>query len=187
MILVYGGAFNPPTKAHKIIFETLLGMYQPSLFIFLPVGKSYPKGGLIEFYHRKAMLELMSLNHPKVIISDFEQTPGFKGTVSALDYFKNIYQEPVKFILGLDNLLDLPNWIEYPRLIKENQFIAVDRHGSAFDAIKSHYEAYQDHFEVVNLDLKVSSSQFRLNPLKHRDMIETSVLNYIVKHHLYGV
>ncbi len=187
MILVYGGAFNPPTKAHKIIYETLLGMYQPSLFIFLPVGKSYPKGGLIEFTHRKAMLELMTLKHPNVIISDFEQTPLFKGTISALDYFKQTYQAPVKFILGLDNLLDLPNWIDYPRLIAENQFIAIDRNGSAKDTVLTKYEAYKDHFDVVNLDLKVSSSLYRSNPKKYQQMIEPMILNYIIKHHLYGV
>lgn len=187
MILVYGGAFNPPTKAHKIIYETLKEMYQPSLFIFLPVGYAYKKPGLIEFHHRKAMLEVMTNHDKNVLVSDFEQTPAFKGSVSALDHYKKQYLEPVKFILGLDNLLDLPNWIEYERLLRENQFIAIDRNGGALEAIKHHYPSYADHFDVVHLDIKTSSTLFRTNPKTHQDMIDKSVLSYIQEHHLYGV
>lgn len=187
MILVFGGAFNPPTKAHKTIYETLMSRYQPSLFIFLPVGSSYPKPELIDFKHRKAMLEIMTDHNESVLVSDIEQYPPFKGSVSALDHFKQLYKEPVKFVLGLDNLLDLPNWIEYERLLKENQFIAIDRNGSAHEKIVKHYPLYQDHFDVVSLNIHTASSLFRKDPIQYKDMIEPKVLDYINKHHLYGV
>jgi nicotinate-nucleotide adenylyltransferase len=187
MILVYGGAFNPPTKAHKTIFETLLSRYQPSLFVFIPVGSSYPKSNLVDFEHRKAMLELMTQHSNSVLISDIEQQSAFKGTVKALDYFKQTYQEPVKFVLGLDNLLDLPNWIEYGRLLSENEFIAIDRNGSALEAIRTHYPNHKNHFDVIELDIKSSSTAFRNDPIKNQDMIDDAILAYIFKHHLYGV
>lgn len=187
MILVFGGAFNPPTKAHKTIYETLMSRYQPSLFIFLPVGSSYPKPELIDFKHRKAMLEIMTDHNKFVLVSDIEQHPPFKGSVSALDHFKQLYKEPVKFVLGLDNLLDLPNWIEYERLLKENQFIAIDRNGSAHEKIVKHYPLYLDHFDVVSLNIHTASSLFRKDPIQYKDMIEPKVLDYINKHHLYGV
>ena len=34
MILVYGGAFNPPTIAHKAIMLYLMDLYKPNQFIF---------------------------------------------------------------------------------------------------------------------------------------------------------
>jgi nicotinate-nucleotide adenylyltransferase len=187
MILVYGGAFNPPTKAHKIIFETLMKTYQPSLFIFIPVGKAYPKAQLVDFHHRKAMLELLSANHPNVLISDFEQSDAFKGTISALDYFKHLYQTEVKFVLGLDNVLDLPNWIEYPRLMAENQFIAIDRQGSVSSIIAQQYPEHQHQFETIELDIPVSSTLFRQDPKSFKHLIDEPVYDYIQKHHLYGV
>lgn len=187
MILVFGGAFNPPTKAHKTIYETLNRRYQPSLFIFLPVGSSYPKPELVDFEHRKTMLEIMTEHSSKVLISDLEQHPPFKGSVAALDYFKQHYSEPVKFVLGLDNLLDLPNWIEYERLLNENAFIAIDRQGSVFEKIQKHYPQYQDHFEIVSIDIPTASSLFRKDPNQYQNMIDEAVLNYIHTHHLYGV
>jgi nicotinate-nucleotide adenylyltransferase len=187
MILVYGGAFNPPTKAHKIIFETLMKTYQPSLFIFIPVGKSYPKSNLAEFHHRKAMLELMITPYSNILISDFEQTEAFKGTISALDYFKKQYQTDLKFVLGLDNVLDLPHWIEYPRLLAENKFIAIDRQGSVQDIIKKMYPNHQHQFDTIQLDIPMSSSMFRKDPKSFKHMIDAPVFDYIQKHHLYGV
>lgn len=187
MILVYGGAFNPPTKAHKTIFETLMKQYHPSCFIFIPVGKAYPKSNLIDFHHRKKMIEIMSQGYDQVIVSDFEQTDAFKGTISALDYFKQMYQTEIKFVLGLDNVLDLPNWIEYPRLLAENQFIAIDRQGSVRSIIAQQYPNHQHQFETIELDIPMSSTLFRQDPKSFKHLIDEPVYDYIQKHHLYGV
>jgi nicotinate-nucleotide adenylyltransferase len=187
MILVYGGAFNPPTKAHKTIFETLMRQYQPSCFIFIPVGKAYPKSNLIDFHHRKKMIEIMTQGYDQVIVSDFEQTDAFKGTISALDHFQALYQTEVKFVLGLDNVLDLPNWIEYERLMITHAFVAIDRQGSVKNIIETHYPSYINQFDCIELDLKASSTAFRSDPHRNKDMIDGAVLDYILKHHLYGV
>jgi len=43
MVLVFGGSFNPPTKAHLEIVEKLLERYEHARVLLLPVGDDYQK------------------------------------------------------------------------------------------------------------------------------------------------
>ncbi|MBM7452753.1 nicotinate-nucleotide adenylyltransferase [Acholeplasma morum] len=185
MIIIYGGSFNPPTKAHKTIKDYLMKKYSPSLFIFLPVGNKYPKSGLVSYEHRKAMLKLIS-EETSVVVSDFEQTETFTGTVSALDHFSKLYNEEVFFVLGADNLKNIGTWIENDRLISTYRFIAIDRDHQIKDMIKD-LNLPLERFSIENLDLKEKSSRFRENPKENTQELDESVLNYIKKHHLYEV
>ena len=42
MIIIFGGAFNPPTRAHFEIAEKLIEKFNPDTFYFLPVGNPAP-------------------------------------------------------------------------------------------------------------------------------------------------
>ncbi len=94
MNIVYGGSFNPPTKAHLNIIKKLLDEFEEAKVILLPVGNDYKKKELIDFKFRSDMLHLMI--HPismKVIISDLEQRRGFKGTIGALNELSKTYDD----------------------------------------------------------------------------------------------
>ncbi len=84
-------------------------------------------------------------------------------------------------------MLDLPNWIEYERLMNTHAFVAIDRQGSVKNIIETHYPSYIDKFDCIELDLKAASTAFRNDPHRYKDMIDGAVFEYILKHHLYGV
>ena len=77
MNIVYGGSFNPPTKAHKLIIDKLFQIFMPDNIIVVPVGNSYGKKGLIEFSHRYNMAKLLD---NRVVICDFEDKEEYTGT-----------------------------------------------------------------------------------------------------------
>ncbi|MDY0210734.1 MAG: nicotinate-nicotinamide nucleotide adenylyltransferase [Acholeplasma sp.] len=185
MIIIYGGAFNPPTKAHQTIKAYLINKYNPNWFIFLPVGMKYPKPGLIPYQHRENMLKLIA-EEPNCVISDFEQTNAFNGTISALDYFSNLYQERPTFVLGADNLKEIETWVEKDRLIETYQFIVIDRDHEASRTLKT-LNLPESKFRIESLDLKQKSSLFRHNQNKYAKDLDEKVLAYIQKHHLYEV
>lgn len=184
MILVYGGAFNPPTKAHKTIMIYLIDLYKPNKFIFLPVGDIYPKKGLIAYKHRENMLKCFCSD--EIIVSNFEQQKAFKGTISALDYFKELYQDDVTFILGADNLKDMPRWLEADRLMKDNKFLIIDRDKKARQHL-ARLDKHRQNFTIIDMDLEENASSYRLDPTKFASYLDECVMKYIKKERLYEV
>ena len=59
MNIVFGGSFNPPTKAHKLILDKLFLLFKPDNIIIVPVGDNYQKKGLIDYTHRLEMVKLL--------------------------------------------------------------------------------------------------------------------------------
>lgn len=188
MIIVYGGSFNPPTKAHQKIMVSLIDKYKPDKFIFLPVGNSYKKPELIAFSKRVDMLELISKDYPEVIVSSIEDEAAYKGTLDALDKISAIYQSEVSFVIGGDNILSLEKWINANTLIKKHKIIVIDRGGINIDEIiHSKFPKDKNQFEIVNLTLVESSSKVRSHFYQYEDYVSAEVSQYIKKNHLYGV
>lgn len=187
MIIVYGGTFNPPTKAHEKIANLLIDKYNPQKFIFLPVGDSYTwKDNFVSFTHRKKMLELVFKK--KIFeISSLENKEQYQGTYWALNKIKETYQNDLYFVMGADNLLELDKWINYKKLISEYKFIVLTRKG--YDAaflIKEKYFDNYNNFQVVNFELEISSKKFRENP-KLTYFLNEKILKYIRRNNLYEV
>lgn len=177
MLLVYGGSFNPITKAHYEIAKFLKEKYQSNL-VFVPVGNSYSKSDLIKFNHRYNMTKIISDKiNAKVI--DVENNDKYLGTYELLKKLKQTDND-IYFILGADNLINLNNWINAKKLIKEFKFIVLSRDNIKLDF--SIFE-YPNNFEQININYDISSSDFRKN--KNEEIIDLDVLQYIKENKLY--
>lgn len=187
MIIVYGGTFNPPTRAHEKIANLLIGKYNPNKFIFLPVGDSYTwKENFASFSHRKEMLTLL-FNDDIYEISSLDNTKVYKGTYWALNNISKAYKRDVYFVMGADNLDELKKWINYEKLLSEYKFIVLNRKGyDSLKIIKEQHGKYYKNFSVVDFDLDVSSRKFRENP-SLKNYLNEKVYDYIKKHNLYEV
>ena len=129
MIIIYGGAFNPPTKAHYLIAKELIEKFKPDTFYFLPVGEKYNKPGMASFKNRFNMAE---------------------------------------------------------SLIAEFKFIILTRKG--FDVsklIEQKYYNHKENFHIVNVDLPISSTEFRNK--KNKEILIDEVYEYIKSNNLYEV
>ncbi|MFI3329539.1 MAG: nicotinate-nicotinamide nucleotide adenylyltransferase [bacterium] len=179
MLLVYGGSFNPITKAHYEIAKLLKEKYN-SNFLFVPVGNSYSKENLIEFHHRFNMLNIIA-NKLDATVINAEDNKKYLGTY---DLLKKLQKEDkdIYFILGADNLINLHNWINAKKLIEEFKFIVLTRDNIKLDF--SSFE-YPNNFDVVNINFDISSSDFRNN--KNTNVIDEDVLKYIKENNLYEV
>lgn len=187
MIIVYGGTFNPPTIAHQIIANQIIEIFKPSKFLLLPVGDHYTWKDLhVSFNDRFNMLKL-AFDKPIFDISTLENDNTYKGTYYTLNQIKKTYKSDVYFLLGADNLSYLDQWINYQALLKDFNFIVLKRKGFDLDEIIEKYQPYENKFHIVEMNLAVSSSLFRADPLKYAEFIPTVVLEYIKNHQLYEV
>lgn len=185
MIIVFGGSFNPPTKAHVDIIKHLLSLFDDSKVIVVPVGDDYRKPELISFEDRLAMLKLALDQIPNVMISEIESNRGYEGTLKTLDDLSETYHD-VHFVIGSDNLHELSTWIRYQELLSKYPFIVMNRKGymTEEDANKL-YKDLPHRFIFVDFDHEIASSTIRKNTHKNKHLIDPKVYQYIKDHKLY--
>lgn len=185
MIIIYGGAFNPPTKAHYLIAKMLIEKFNPDTFYFLPVGEKYNKDGMARYHDRFNMINLVSEILPNSVVSNKENEPEFRGTYYMLKEFKEI-DENLYFVMGADNFDYLDNWIMASNLISEFKFIVLKRKGYDVDKLISEkYYEHKDNFTIIDIDLPISSTEFRTH--KDEEILLPCVYEYIKENNLYEV
>jgi nicotinate-nucleotide adenylyltransferase len=189
MIVVFGGAFNPPTIAHKAIYHHIADILPLDLFIYLPVSNHYTKRSLESNFHRMQMLNLMTRTLPNVIVSPMEfEDPEYRGTYQSLLRIQERYpQSEVAFVIGADNLLKLHKWINAESLLSEFRFILAARDGIDIEAMfESDFFLQRHRKQFIFLppfDSPISSTLFR--ETFDSSYIDPLVYEYIKLHGLY--
>lgn len=184
MIFCLGGAFNPPTIAHKAIYLAVKKTYDVRAFIYLPVGDVYEKP-MVKAAHRIAMLEAMMHAYPDVIIDPLETLDeDYQGAIASLRRLTKSHQEKVIFVLGLDQAKTLMTWKEAPVLLSEFQFLVIQRPGDALSDLTPLKSTYPTAiYDILTLDMDVSSTAYRST--HDETLIDLNVSNYIHRHGLY--
>lgn len=189
MVIIFGGAFNPPTIAHREIYfqvEKLVDMRQ---FIFLPVSNLYTKRSLASNFHRQQMLQLMIKDLPKAEVSTMEfDDSDYQGTYQSLLRFQEKYpNEEIAFVIGADNLVKLHKWINAKTLLSEFRFIIINRNNidlTSYISDNAFLHEYLQQFIILkDFHSSVSSTSFRetFDPT----YVLPEVYDYIMKNDLY--
>ncbi len=189
MIVVFGGSFNPPTIAHYEIAKHILRQIDCDQFFFLPVGDQYPKKGLIASSHRVTMLQLVCEQLERASVSTIEiEANHVLTSFETLTLLKeNNPTEEIAFVIGADNLEDLPNWAQYEQLIRNFKLIVFRRDDIDVDGIIARqFNRYKNQFIVLDSfgKMDVSSTQYREN-LDRSNLVLECVDQYVKQHQLY--
>ena len=185
MIIIYGGAFNPPTKAHYLIAKKLIDEFKPDNFYFLPVGEKYDKKGMASFKERFQMTKILADLLPNAVVSDKENEEKFRGTYYMLKDF-SLVDKDIYFVMGADNFDYLDEWIMADKLIEEFKFIILTREGyDVYNLINEKYYKNKDNFTVIEIDYPISSTYFRNT--KDNELLLDEVYRYILENKLYEV
>lgn len=128
-IVVFGGAFNPPTNGHLSLAENLIQMEGVDGVMFLPVGDTYPKKGLLPSPDRVRMLELIVEENPKFMLSTVEvDSPVLLNTIDSLRLIQRDFPDyELAFLMGTDNLAQMPNWDGAVELLSEFSLYVTSR------------------------------------------------------------
>jgi len=189
MIVVFGGAFNPPTVAHKELYHHIAATVPLDLFIYLPVSNHYTKRSLESNIHRMQMLNLMSRSLANVIVSPMEfEDPEYRGTYQSLLRIQERYPtKEVAFVIGADNLFKLHKWINAESLLSEFRFILAPRDGIDVEDLFANDVFLQRHRKqfifLPPFSSPISSTAFResFDPT----FVDPLVYEYIKLHGLY--
>ncbi|MFP4078005.1 MAG: nicotinate (nicotinamide) nucleotide adenylyltransferase [Candidatus Izemoplasmataceae bacterium] len=189
MHVVYGGAFNPPTKAHLDVFYFLDHEIRVDAFTYLPVGKAYGKDDLEADHDRLTMLRRMTGHLERVEVSTLEMDDEtYKGTYASLKRLQRDH-EPMAFVIGADHLSTLHEWKQADKLLSAFSCLVLNREATSLDAIienDAFLKRHKDNLHIFhNFKVDISSSDFRRT--KDPSLLVPSVYEYIKAHGLYGI
>ena len=196
-IVIFGGTFNPPTRAHLDIATEALYYLDAEKVLFVPVSDLYKKDDIEISYHRVNMLNLAIGNFRRLEI-DFTEVDAVKLTYTyeTIEKIKSQYQDKELFLLiGADNLEDFKNWKNQRSIMENCSLLVVNRNNSSIDEIIESNEILTEFkdkiIEAPIEEIEISSTEVRnriasgeLEGLEN--LVDKEVIDYIVENKLYS-
>jgi nicotinate-nucleotide adenylyltransferase len=128
---VLGGTFDPIHLGHLRVADEVSASLTLDEVIFMPAGQPWLKAdnAISPAEHRLEMIRLALAGRDNFKLSTMEiERPGPTYTVDTMSELgRQLGSEELFFILGWDNLSQLPQWHEPSRLIELCQLVAVPR------------------------------------------------------------
>jgi nicotinate-nucleotide adenylyltransferase len=127
---VFGGAFDPPHRAHRLLAEAALAQLHLDALHILPTGQAWHKARtLTPAEHRLAMCERAFGDLPRVSIDPREiHRAGPSYTVDTLGEMAREYPGAQLFLLlGADQLLAFKTWVRWPEVLALATLAVADR------------------------------------------------------------
>ena len=194
---VLGGTFDPIHVGHLILAEEVRARLNLAGILFVPAGQPWLKADSLisPAEHRVEMVRLAIADKPyfKLSIMEIERA-GSTYTVDTITELKARLEagDELFFILGWDNLTELPRWRQPSRLITMCRLVAVPRPGYPLPDLKALEAVIPGLSQRVTLmdrpEIDISASAIRdrvAQGLSIRRLVPEPVERYIKEHKLY--
>ena len=195
-ILVFGGTFDPPHKAHVQMVAAAAQLINPEKVLIIPTATPPHKEreGISDAAHRMEMCRLAFKGIPNAEISDMEITRGGKSyTVDTLTALAEEYPDRELVLLcGGDMFATLDKWVRWQDIIKLATVAGVYRpdYISEYDAAMKRLCDKGARIEMIPFELtEISSTEIRQSIAKGAeigDKVSKEVEEYIKENRLYG-
>ena len=196
---VLGGTFDPIHMWHLIIAEEVRARLDLTEVLFVPAGQPWLKlnnaNAISPAEHRVAMVRLAVADEPAFKLSTMEiDRPGPSYTVDTMAELSSQIgaDDKLFFILGWDNLNQLPRWHQPSRLVKLCRLVPLRRVGFASPDLDSLEAAIPGLAKsLVMLDtpqIEISASEIRARVargLPIHKLVPEPVEKYIIERKLY--
>ncbi|TET26190.1 MAG: nicotinate-nucleotide adenylyltransferase [Dehalococcoidia bacterium] len=194
---VLGGTFDPVHTGHLVIAVATKIQLDLDEILFVPTGQPWLKANnyISPAEHRLHMVRLAIAAKPYFKLSTTEiERPGPSYTVDTITELKGKLgaQDELFFILGWDNLVQLPQWHQPSQLVKICRLVAIPRVGYPvpdLDFLEAAIPGLSENTILLNTpQIDISASQIRdrvRQGLSIKDLVPEAVEDYIKRHKLY--
>jgi nicotinate-nucleotide adenylyltransferase len=197
---VLGGTFDPIHIGHLRVAEEVVARLDLPRILFIPAGQPWLKlnnaNAISPVQHRLAMVRLGISGNPRFKLSTIEiGRPGPTYTVDTIARLQSQLGagDEIFFILGWDNLSQLPRWHQPERLIKMCRLVAVPRVDFPLPdlpALEKELPGITERvilFDRPRIDINASEIRRRVaQGLSISDFVPAPVERYIKEHGLYS-
>ena len=194
---VLGGTFDPIHLGHLVVAEEVKARLNLAEILFVPAGQPWLKmsSPILAAEHRVQMVRLALGGKPyfKLSIMEIERA-GPSYTIDTLAELKGQLgaEDRLFFILGWDNLAQLPQWREPARLVELCRLVAVPRVGypaPGLDSLEAIIPGLSEAIillDAPHIDITASAIRNRVaQGLSIHHLVPEPVERYIREHGLY--
>ena len=158
-IFFFGGSFDPPHKAHKLIYKNCINLCDK--FIFVPSnqspGKDMPKA------KPKIRIEMLNSiiekeDRSKVLIDLYEINSGLKPnfTIDTIKHLKDKYKNAtLNMVIGQDQYENIKNWHDSDKILQLVKIICFNRKN------KNNKNNKNNDIDIIDFNINISSTQIR--------------------------
>ncbi|MEM8949788.1 MAG: nicotinate-nucleotide adenylyltransferase [Pseudomonadota bacterium] len=143
-----GGSFNPAHEGHRAIsLEALkrLGLDQV-WWLVSPQNPLKSRDDMADLPARMASAREVIAGHPRLIVTDLEQRIGTQYTVDTVNWLVRKGNCDFVWLIGADNLLQLPKWRSWQTLLNLVPIAVFDREPYSYRALAGRVaEVYADY------------------------------------------
>lgn len=190
---IYGGAFDPPHRAHAALVRAALTELHLDELRVIPTGHAWHKTrALTAAQHRLAMVHLAFGDLPKATIDSREiQRSGPSFTVDTLRELRVEFPGASFFlIMGQDQARALPTWHESEEISRLAIICVAEREDLTGAAPRiGPLKSPEPRFRPLHVPaMPVSATDIRARIASHRSvaaLVFEPVARYIDEHHLY--
>ena len=138
VIGLLGGSFNPAHDGHLYIsVEALKRLALDEVWwLVSPQNPLKPRAGMAPFEERMARAQTVA-RHPRIRVSDLEARIGTTYTAETLRRLTMMPDERFIWLIGADNLLQLPKWQHWERIFALAPIAVFDRTPYSQSAVAS--------------------------------------------------
>ncbi len=194
---VLGGTFDPIHIGHLKVAEEAVARLDLPRILFMPAGQPWLKlnNAISPVQHRLEMVRLGIAGNPRFKLSTMEVERG--GPTYSVDTIEQLQSQldegdEMFFILGWDNLMQLPQWHQPRRLIELCRLVAVPRVDFPLPdlpALEKELPGISQRvilFDKPRIDINASEIRRRAAEGKSiSDFVPKAVKRYIEEHGLY--
>lgn len=194
---IYGGSFDPVHRGHLHLAETAVEKLLLNEIIFMPARISpfkQEKPDVTSGSHRMRMLQLAVEDREDMSVSDHElRQEGVSYTVYTLRHMRELHPDSqLVLLMGSDMLMSFERWYCWQEIMEIAELGCASRNEGDGEVLRKKAEFLSEFGRVSIFSeeaLPMSSTEIRNALKKNEDCscyLPEKVVQYIVKHHLYG-
>jgi nicotinate-nucleotide adenylyltransferase len=132
-----GGSFNPAHEGHLAITREALKRLRLDRVWWLvsPQNPLKPIAGTADLEQRLAGARAIAGRDPRVVVTDLERRLGTRYTVDTLGWLRRRGRSRFVWLIGADNLAQLPLWRGWRRLVRMVPIAVFDREPYSYVAL----------------------------------------------------
>lgn len=131
-----GGSFNPAHEGHLAISREALKRLRLDRVWWLvsPQNPLKPADETTDLERRLAAARAIA-DHPRLVVTDLERRIGTRYTVDTLGWLTRRCRARFVWLLGADNMAQLPRWRRWQRLVRMVPIAVFDREPYSYVAL----------------------------------------------------
>ena len=191
---LFGGAFDPPHRAHHALAQAAISQFHLDRLLVLPTGQAWHKTrGLTSVEHRIAMTRLAFADLPQVTVDPRETLR--EGNTYTIETLLELQQAMPNaqwwLFIGEDQAQRFTTWHRWQDILARVHLVVAQRPATANEAASTRQwqNALPDGVSILEmLPLDISATAIRQTLKNGQDTsawLPPQVAHYIQQHHLY--